>query len=190
MGFSINDLQKGNEQALTQLVSLYWGRLYKLAVTFVLDTEVAKEIVQDAFLAVWEKRETFDVDCNLLQYLFRIVRNKSFNYLRGLQLETIPVELLEQDNIYMRSNLYLLEDTVVESLFLQDLEEIIQQSLQKLSLQSQEIFMLSRKENMSNKEIAQIMHLSQKAVEFHISKAIRQIKHDLPEEYHFKISLF
>lgn len=183
MELSVYDLKQGGEHMLKKLIALYWGRLYKFALTFVLDQEAAKEIVQDVFLAVWGKRDTFNDDLNLAQYLLKSVKNKSFNYLRDLKLDTISVDNLEHDDIYRRSNLYVLEDHVLEELFVQDLEDLIQRSLQKVSQQTQEIFQLSRQENKSNKEIAQIMHLSEKAVEYHISKVIKQIKSDLPKEY-------
>lgn len=183
MELSVYDLKQGGEHILKKLIALYWGRLYKFALTFVLDQEAAKEIVQDVFLAVWGKRDTFNDDLNLAQYLLKSVKNKSFNYLRDLKLDTISVDNLEHDDIYRRSNLYVLEDHVLEELFVQDLEDLIQRSLQKVSQQTQEIFQLSRQENKSNKEIAQIMHLSEKAVEYHISKVIKQIKSDLPKEY-------
>lgn len=183
MELSVYDLKQGGEHMLKKLIALYWGRLYKFALTFVLDQEAAKEIVQDVFLAVWGKRDTFNDDLNLAQYLLKSVKNKSFNYLRDLKLDTISVDSLEHDDIYRRSNLYVLEDHVLEELFVQDLEDLIQRSLQKVSQQTQEIFQLSRQENKSNKEIAQIMHLSEKAVEYHISKVIKQIKSDLPKEY-------
>lgn len=182
-------IKKGSEQALKKLISSYWKILYKFAVTFILDKEVAKEIVQDTFFVVWERRETLDDNLNLKQFLFRIVRNKCLNYLRDLRLETISVDLLEWEDIYLRSNSYVLEDNVVEKLFLEDLENIIQQSLQNLPLLTQEIFVLSRKEHLTNKEIANMKNISEKSVEYHISKMIRQIKSDLPEEYHYLIWL-
>ena len=86
------------------IVESYWPRLHKFAQIYVLDREVAKEIVQDTFLVLWKQREKLDKETCLITYLMVICRNKCFNYLKGLQLEQVEINDLNEFAIYQRSN--------------------------------------------------------------------------------------
>ena len=67
---------------------------------------------------------------------------------------------------------------------------MIEASLQKLSPKTREIFRMSRKEGMKNKEIAEKLEVIEKTVEYHLMKAIKQIKSDLPDDYKLLLALF
>lgn len=183
MNINVQQLKNGNENAFKSIVESYWPRLHKFAQTYVLDNEVAKEIVQDTFLILWKQRKELDEDTCLITYLMVVNRNKCLNYLKSLKLETIDISELSESAIYQRSNIYVLEDESLEILVTKELQQAIDDSLEKLTLRTKEIFLLSRYEGLKNREIAEQQNISVKAVEFHINKALKQLKCDLSKDY-------
>lgn len=183
MDIHVQQLKNGNEKVFKNIVESYWPRLHKFAQTYVLDNEVAKEIVQDTFLILWKQRKELDEDTCLITYLMVVNRNKCLNYLKSLKLETIEISELSDSTIYQRSNIYVLEDESFEILVTKELRQAIDFSLEKLSPRTKEIFLLSRYEGLKNREIAEQQQISVKAVEFHINKALKRLKSDLAKDY-------
>ncbi|WP_459186930.1 RNA polymerase sigma-70 factor [Parabacteroides sp. APC149_11_2_Y6] len=190
MEFNVKDLKIGDERVLRRLILAYKSRLFKFSMIYVLRAEIAEEIVQDVFLTLWEKRAELSDSTCLIQYLMVVTRNRCLNYIRNEKLETIPIDVLTEEQIYLRSNAYVLDDGTLCTLFSKDLEKMIEASLQKLSPKTREIFRMSRKEGMKNKEIAEKLEVIEKTVEYHLMKAIKQIKSDLPDDYKLLLALF
>ena len=183
MKINVADLNSDNARIWRQFVSSHESYLRKFVFTCVLDSAVTEEIVQDVFLVVWKQRHTLPEDSDLKKYMFRCARNLCWDHLEKLRIKTIPIDELDLDNIYRRSNTYLLDSEALDKLYEDDLRKMIGETLGKMSSQTREIFWMSREQNLSNKEIAERMNLSEKAIEYHISKAIKLIRKDLPVDY-------
>lgn len=183
MKINVADLNSDNARIWRQFVSSHESYLRKFVFTCVLDSAVTEEIVQDVFLVVWKQRHTLPEDSDLKKYMFRCARNLCWDHLEKLRIKTIPIDELDLDNIYRRSNSYLLDSEALDKLYEDDLRKMIGETLGKMSSQTREIFWMSREKNLSNKEIAERMNLSEKAIEYHISKAIKLIRKDLPVDY-------
>ena len=183
MKINVADLNSDNARIWRQFVSSHESYLRKFVFTCVLDSAVTEEIVQDVFLVVWKQRHTLPEDSDLKKYMFRCARNLCWDHLEKLRIKTIPIDELDLDNIYRRSNSYLLDSEALDKLYEDDLRKMIRETLGKMSSQTREIFWMSREQNLSNKEIAERMNLSEKAIEYHISKAIKLIRKDLPVDY-------
>ncbi|GGK05853.1 RNA polymerase sigma-70 factor [Parabacteroides faecis] len=179
----IQQLKDGNEKVFEQIVKSYWPRLYAFANIYVINKEAAKEIVQDTFLVLWSQRKYLEDNTCLITYLMVVGRNKCLNYLKSLQLHTIPIDDLNECTVYQRSNVYVLEDDSLEILITKELAQAIATSLEKLPAQTKEIFMLSRYNGLKNKEIADQLGISTKSVEYHIKNALKQLKSDLIKDY-------
>lgn len=185
----IQQLKDGNEKVFEQIVKSYWLRLYAFANIYVINKEAAKEIVQDTFLVLWSQRKYLDDNTCLITYLMVVGRNKCLNYLKSLQLHTIPIDDLNEYTVYQRSNVYVLEDDSLEILITKELAQAITTSLEKLPTQTKEIFMLSRYNGLKNKEIADQLGISTKSVEYHITNTLKQLKNDLMKDY-FTIAIY
>lgn len=179
----IQQLKDGNEKVFEQIVKSYWPRLYAFANIYVINKEAAKEIVQDTFLVLWSQRKYLEDNTCLITYLMVVGRNKCLNYLKSLQLHTIPIDDLNEYTVYQRSNVYVLEDDSLEILITKELAQAIATSLEKLPAQTKEIFMLSRYNGLKNKEIADQLGISTKSVEYHIKNALKLLKSDLIKDY-------
>ena len=187
--FLIQQLKDGNEKVFEQIVKSYWPRLYAFANIYVINKEAAKEIVQDTFLVLWSQRKYLDDNTCLITYLMVVGRNKCLNYLKSLQLNTIPIDDLNEYTVYQRSNVYVLEDDSLEILITKELAQAIATSLEKLPAQTKEIFMLSLYNGLKNKEIADQLGISTKSVEYHITNTLKQLKNDLMKDY-FTIAIY
>lgn len=190
MNITVQQLRNSDERVFKNVVETYWTRLHKFAKVYVIDGEIAKEIAQDTLLVLWRKRKDLDDDTCIINYLMVICRNKCLTYLRSLQLETIDINDLNESATYQRSNIYVLEDESLEILITKDLTRAIESSLSKLSSRTKEIFLMSRREGLKNREIAERQNINIKTVEFHINKALIQLRHDLSKDYYLSVVYF
>lgn len=138
---------------------------------YVKNSADADEIVNDTFLAVWDKKDELVLDDSLKKYLYTIVKNKSLNHLKKLKVEA--TELLPE---YELASSYLSPIDIIQA---KETEAVIFELIEKLPPKCKQIFVLSRKESMSNKEICALMEISEKTVENQITIAIKYIKEGL-----------
>ena len=88
----------------------------------------------------------------------------------------IDLASLTEEQIYQRGNLYVLEDETLCSLVSKDYEAKLNNVLNKLPEKTRQIFLLSRRDGLKNKEIAEKMQLLEKSIEYHITKALLEIR--------------
>lgn len=138
---------------------------------YVKSTEDADEIVNDTFLAAWQKKDELNLDDSIKNYLYTIVRNKSLNLLKKKKMDAI---VLEAEYEIASS-----ETSIIDHLQAKETEKLIFEVIEKLPPRCKQIFVLSRREGMPNKEIAALMQLSEKTIENQITIAIRVIKESL-----------
>lgn len=154
----------------------YFQPLVTYAFRYVNDWQVGEDIVQDVFMALWIKKEEIDFTLPIKSYLYRSTYNKSINYLNSFLVQK---KLEPSENIDDLLNYEILTHNQHDSLLLKEIDREIQSILQTLPPQRKKIFIMSRKMNMSNKEIAIQLNISEKTVEKHITKALTDIKEHL-----------
>ncbi len=138
---------------------------------YVRSREDAHEIVNDTFMAIWDKRDELIEGQSLKPLLYTIVRNKSLNWLKKKKIEITDMEMgfeVASDQV-----------SAVDLLQAKETEVQIQLLISKLPPKCQQIFVLSRREYLSNKEIAAVLDISEKTVENQITIAIRFIRNNL-----------
>ena len=182
MEFNIQILKTGDANVFRKIVNAYWRRLNKFAQIYTRDDEVAKELVQDTFLSLWDKRESLKDDTKLIPYLMVVLRNKCINHLKQVKIETESIDNIETEAVYKITNLLVLEDEVSTILDTDDLYKIIKDAIALLPEKTRMIFQLSRKEHLSNKEISEKLNISIKTVEFHITKTLQHLRKHLPKD--------
>jgi RNA polymerase sigma-70 factor (ECF subfamily) len=164
---------RGEEQAFELFFHKSYLRLCQFANKFLNNPEEAREVVQEAFIALWEKREMIDPEESLLSYLFKVVQNKSINKLRHKHVEAGYVDVLKV--VYSEHN----DITPVESLLALELDEAIGKTVAGLPPQCRKVFELSRYNGLRYSEIAGAMDISVKTVEAHMSKALGILRDEL-----------
>jgi RNA polymerase sigma-70 factor (ECF subfamily) len=153
---------------LEQLFRRHQPALVAFANGFVRSPEDAKEVVQEVFISVWQNVENLNPDENLRAYLFTATRNKSLNFLAKKRLPTVDAEVGTMERFHSTQN-EAASDVA-------ELQAVIFSEVKKLPEKCREIFILSRQEGLSYKEIAERTGLSVKTVENQIGIALGRLK--------------
>ena len=166
----------GDYELFDEIFKQYSKSLFYYAAKFV-DNEVAKDIVQDVFAKLWSDQK-ITIKLSLNSFLFTMVRNSCFQHLekqkvRNKYLESTKLKLQEEELQF-----YMTEKT---SLIEQELEEKLNEVLEGLPERCRQIFSMSRFENKKNKEIAEELDISTKAVEKQITKALATIRTEMKD---------
>lgn len=165
-------LTKGDDKAFEQIYKLYFPRLYSFSFKITDDSSLAKDIVQNVFIKIWETRTSLNFD-NPEAFIYRMVRNASLNYIRHIKV--VDNLKLKLNDHYLGEELYYIDLVGNEPYILieKELEEKIMNIIDSLPDRCQAVFRMSRIEGMKNREIAEHMGVSLKAVEKHMSKALQ-----------------
>lgn len=149
--------------------------LVGFAYKYVKSSEDAKGIVQEVFVSVWKNRDHLQLDGGLKSYLFTATKNKSLNFLDKRRLKTVSIDAsVEEDRAEIQVNDG--NNIASEDMELAELQAVISSEVSKLPPKCQQIFLLSRKEQLSYKEIAAKLDVSTKTVENQIGIAIKRIR--------------
>ena len=168
-------IKQGDQIAFRHLFYQYADSLERFITYYIHDREKSQDLVLDIFTYRWESRQNFEIIRTVKAYLFQAARNKSFTYIRD---KKIPVYLEEMEGMEIVQNY----DSELE---LQELHHLIEEAVSLLPDKCREIFRKSREENLTNKEIAGQLHISEKTVEGQITIALKKIRIHLGDSYSY-----
>ena len=132
------------------------------------DKIVAEELVQNIFISLWENRRKLEV-INGQSYLFSALKFSIINHYRSLVVQNKYED-------YLKVNAPVIEDTALQSFEEKELSQQVEIALSRLPEKTKEVFMLSRMQHQSNKEISSKLKISEKAVEYHITQALKWLR--------------
>jgi RNA polymerase sigma-70 factor (family 1) len=161
-------LHAGDAGAFREIYNRYWKKLYHTALAKTHTQEIAEELVQNIFIAVWEKRSVAKIEY-LESYLVRAMKYKIINYMQSVLAKENHLKIIDDHTIKEQND----SET---QLLLHELNLAIHNAIEKLPAKTKVIFKLSREENRTVKEIAQLMNLSEKAVEYHITQSLKLMR--------------
>lgn len=161
-------VKKSDDKAFIALYNKYAGKLRAMAYTKVQSKELTEEIIQDIFLDLWERRGLVEIN-NLSVYLFMAVKYQAINQIKK------RIHFQKYSQVYLALEKISDEETL-ESVKYNDLASAFEKSVKKLPEKSQEVFRLNRIEGKTVEEIANSLNLSQKAIEYHIYKSIKELR--------------
>ncbi|MBN2523797.1 MAG: RNA polymerase sigma-70 factor [Bacteroidales bacterium] len=167
--FLINRLKKGEEAAYELLFKEYYQLLTVFANKYLNDIENAKEIVQDLFVHLYEKRDHLDINSSLKSYLFRSTHNRCINYINAQKIRNKYADHVKQIDTGKENSL---ENEVNKT----ELEHALYKAIDDLPPKCQIIFKMNRFEGLSNSEIANKLSLSKRTIETQISKALKILR--------------
>lgn len=160
-------MQKGDRNAFDKLFQKYYPILCTYGYRFV-RLEDAEEIVQDIMLWLWENRETPVIEFSLKQYLFKSVYHRSMT--RIVQNEVkLRVDTAFHDRMFGK-----LED--VDVFQINEMSRHIQQAINELPESYREAFIMNRFQNLSYKEVAEILNVSPKTVDYRIQQSLKILR--------------
>lgn len=161
-------LKEDNREAFDVIYMRYWERLYFYLVKAIRDTAEAEDILQEIFVSLWKRRGNLQNVDSLYTYLYSCVRYGGFRYIRQ-----------EIKRNHFRKSWSLLftdaDDLFEQQLAANELSLLINHEIDKLPLKMKQVFLLSRTEDLSHKEIAHKLNISDKTVKKQISNALKYL---------------
>lgn len=173
--FLLERLREGDRKVFTLLFNYYYSGLVIYADHFLHDLEMAEDVVQTAFIRLWENKQAIK-SASIKYYLVNSVKNNCIDIIRKE----------ETHKKYSQRQVNQQKDYQGEFWAETELREIIENAVNKLPPRCREIFILNRYENLKSKEIAQRLHLSPRTVETQILKALKLLRKDL-KDYLFQL---
>lgn len=162
-------LRKGSRDAFTEIYNRYWGEMYFHAFRMLKSEDLSKDVLQDVFSNLWLRSADLNQDSKLSGLLYIAVRNNIFNLLSRNKLKEKHLHSLK---LFVEQNNTYTESLLSEKEILQKIETEIAQLPAKMRL----IFELSRKENLSHKEIAAKLNISEQTVKKQIHNALQILR--------------
>lgn len=170
----IEQIQQGNKKVFENLFNSYYSYLCAYANKFVLDKDIAEEIVQELFYQIWIKRENLQIKTSLKSYLFRAVHNSCLNYIKHKNIQNKYHEEVLKDLQEEHSETY---DTLENV----ELQNKIRLAIDKLPTERKKIFLMIRFENLKYIQVAKKLNISIKTVENQMGSALRFLREELKD---------
>lgn len=177
----LSRIKHDDKIAFYHLYERFSKRLYSFVTRFIKQEQDAEGIVQEVFLKIWETRHTIDLSSSFESYLFTIAYNTTINLFRKRLSEKKYLE-----HILSLQKFEKAPDLIDEVQF-DELNETIENLLNKLTPRQKEIFKLSRESGMSHQEIAERLNISTNTVKKHIANTLAFLKANLDSGFVMQI---
>jgi len=157
--------KQGQEKAYALIYDRYAAKLYAAAYHLLRDRTVCEDLLQEVFVNIWLKRQQLDVK-NVRSYLYQSIRNSVLMALRKGRVH-LAIDVAHEMVATQRAD---------EAVGLKEMNNLLHQHIEELPFRCRQIFQLSRKDQLSNKEIAEHLHISVKTVENQITLALQRLR--------------
>ena len=165
----IKRIQQGDHEAFETLFDRYWHSLYLFAKKLLNSTTDAQDVVQNVFIAVWEKKQQFVVTHSLQAYLFQAVRFGGLNRLKEVLDEKIDIDTVHERFLPVINDF-------LEAMDHDELLQAIESQVEILPERTRTIFRMSRFEQLSVREISRILGLSEQTVKNQLTLALKHLR--------------
>ena len=165
-------IKEGNALAFDMAFKQYRELLFRHAYSILRDMDDTEDVVQEVYTDLWEKRELIPDSVSISSYLYRMTRNRVLNKLKH---EKVIDKYLEHAVYQRKIELQFSDQWVLEK----ELATIIETEIKKLPQRMQEIFLLSRQEGLSHKEIASLLQITEGTSKLQVSKALKILKSNI-----------
>lgn len=170
-------MKAGNSFAFERLYSKYSKKLYNFAFNISKSKEDSEELVQNVFMKIWETRSEIKVELSFGSYIFRIAKNMLLNQLKKRI----------NDKVYLDYLLAIPEDIILpieQEINFLELNLEIERLIGELPEKRREIFLLSRHDGLSYREIAEKLNISVNTINTQISKSLEYIRNHLVNKFY------
>jgi RNA polymerase sigma-70 factor, ECF subfamily len=165
----IAHLKKSDLKAFDEIFHRYKKKIFHFCKLSIGSEEEAEEVVQSAFIAIWENRLIIDENRSFETYLFSIVRHHIYNILKRRTYRRAFLESLEHPDLQ-------LDFSLENQIFFNDLDLLLKKLLNTLPAKRKEIFMLSREEGLTYKQIGEKLGISENTVDSQIRNVLNYLR--------------
>lgn len=173
MEYTVDMLRTGERKVFEGLFRELSPRLYEFAAHYAMNGEVAKDVVQDAFLHLLEALPTLPGETRVDAYLYASVKNGCANYFKRLQVEDAHREKLAESLIFSGTTEY--EDD-------SELMAKVRECVEMLPEQQRRVLEMKVLRNMTYREIARELDVTELTVHTHVKRAYKFIRESVPED--------
>ncbi|RYY36482.1 MAG: sigma-70 family RNA polymerase sigma factor [Sphingobacteriaceae bacterium] len=166
---------KDDSTAFNVLFDRYWSKVYTTAYQYLRDKDACTEIAHDIFLNVWVKRGHLEINC-FEAYLRTASRYHVYKYIKAQK--KAPIDYVENLADYNNRKAYNTGDTNIRYL---ELENTLDEYLKLLPKRCRDIFILSRRQQLTNDQIAGMLGISKRTVENQLTHALHHIRASLKD---------
>ena len=170
----ILNLKKGDPNAFKQLFDSFYEKLYAFSFNYVKDEYAAEEVVENTMLMVWERRQSLDSIKNVKSYLYKSVRNASFDYLKKKN-KVIPLDIQSHDSLLSFEQHIIQEET----------HKLLIDALDSLPKKCKKVFELCCIEGLKYQDVADELQISINTVKSQRSRAIELLKNKLKDSHYY-----
>ncbi|MGM0531255.1 MAG: RNA polymerase sigma-70 factor [Bacteroidota bacterium] len=172
----VDGLKGGNKTVIDHIYYTYHKRIYAFALSLLKSEEDAVDIVHEVFVKLWKKRHDLEKDTKIEPLIFTITRNTVLSLFRKRASENKYYDQIA-GTPGMQNNASNTEEQVNYTFLREQVDQLVEQ----LPPKSRRVYLLSRENGLSNKEISRKMGIAEKTVEDHITKALTFLKKHLRE---------
>ncbi|MBV6655226.1 MAG: RNA polymerase sigma-70 factor [Mameliella sp.] len=161
-------LNQGDERGIELIFRHYYAYICQAVYKIIPDSNLVEDLAQDVFYELWRKREGLKISTSLKGYLRRAAVNKALNFVRDQR-----IKFTEEEQAPVQKST---EASAPELMAADQLQSKIDQAIDALPERCRIIFVLSRFEDMSYREIAEHLEISPKTVENQMAKALKLLR--------------
>ncbi len=172
----VKQLKKGDVSSFNLIFKNYNQKVYNFCLQLLKNKNEAEEITQEVFIALWQNRDKIDTKSSIVAYILAIARNQIYKVFRKSLYKQAYIENLINSQSKMD---FITEDQVMYN----ELNSFLNISIEKLPPKRREVFILSRMEGLTYKEIAQKLNIAENTVDVQIRKALDFIKDSFKNNY-------
>ncbi|EDM36271.1 putative RNA polymerase ECF-type sigma factor [Pedobacter sp. BAL39] len=162
-------LQQGDEYAYTEIFERYKVLLYKHAYRLLGDEDEANDIISDLFLALWQKRESLNLQVSLSSYLYGSIRNRVFDLMTH---QKVIVRYLDSIQEFIAQGHYETDERIRAK----ELAAIIEREIAALPPKMRQVFEFSRMGDLSYKEIGEMLDITEGTVKQQVHNAVKTLR--------------
>lgn len=166
-------IKAGSEEAYSAFYNAEYGNVVFFILSYLGKKDVAEDLAQDSFLALWHRRSSIDPERNLRSFIFRIAHNKALNWIRD---NSKFVEAAREDAETLLNIKALDHESVHMRIERMEVTKAIEDVYASLPFTVSETFRLAKEERMTYFEISRILNISYRTIEYNLVKAKREFK--------------
>ena len=166
---------ENDHQSFRQLFNYYYEKLFRVAFHFVKSDYIAEEVISELFIKIWKKRNDLVAIRNIDTFMYYSTKNKSIDYLRKIKKsKVVPIELASDKCSPYTTN--------PEAIMIEDeFRRKVNASILSLPPKCQLIYRMIKEDGLKYNEVADLLEISVKTVEFHMGNALKKLRKDLSE---------
>lgn len=165
----IERLLNDGEKAFDYIYDLYWKQLFQYTYNRLQSEDIAKDMVQEVFISLWNKKDRLKLTSSLSAYLFSILRFKLINHYHASEVRS-------QHAFHVNQYDHPSENNIDQRVYVNEMNSLLNSSIQNLPSKMKEVFELSRINGHSTRQISDQLNISEQTVKNQLSTALKRLR--------------